>query len=143
MVVTLDEAIALYTKKLWWLVKTTQGSAVQFVQENPQGSGISHFSLSESGGPGAVFRATRELSVNPFFARDSSEGFKLHDFLADGSSWTPVGVTDQPGSNLQQFDLLPVLSGQSQSDGITLRVSSLLKGNAVLYPPEISYELAE
>ena len=145
MVVALDDSLPLYSKKLWWLVKTTQGNAVQFVDENPRGSGISHFSLTESGGPGSVFRFTSEKNVVPIFAKEKSDGFRLHAFLGDGDSGLPVSSSDLPGSNLQQFDLLPVLSAHKspESTHIAVRIASLLKGNAVLYPVEISYELTE
>lgn len=145
MVVALDDSLPLYSKKLWWLVKTTQGNAVQFVDENPRGSGISHFSLTESGGPGSVFRFTSEKNVVPIFAKEKSDGFRLHAFLGDGDSGLPVSSSDLPGSNLQQFDLLPVLSAHNSPEPthIAVRIASLLKGNAVLYPVEISYELTE
>lgn len=145
MVVALDDSLSLYSKKLWWLVKTTQGNAVQFVDENPRGSGISHFSLTESGGPGSVFRFTSEKNVVPIFAKEKSDGFRLHAFLGDGDSGLPVSSSDLPGSNLQQFDLLPVLSAHNspESTHIAVRIASLLKGNVVLYPVEISYELTE
>lgn len=145
MVVALDESLALFSKKLWWLVKTTQGSAVQFALASLTGSGISHFSLSESGGPGSVFRFTGDVNVTPLFAKDSTDGFKLHAFLGDEESGLQVESFELPDSNLQHFDLLPALSADHSPEPtqIDFRIASLLKGNAVLYPVEISYELAE
>ncbi len=145
MSVPLDDAVPLYSKKLWWLVKTTQGEAIQFGIPNPQGSGISHFSLSGSGGPGNVFRFTREFSVTPFFAKDDADGEKLHAFVAEGDSWLALESAEKPASNLNQFDLLPRLPDQTQATDttVTLRLASLLKGNVKFYPPEIIYELVE
>jgi len=146
MSVPLDDALPLYSKKLWWLVKTTQGEAIQFGVDGPQGSGISHFSLSESGGPGAVFRFTREFSVTPYFARGNSDGGeKLHAFIAEGNNWLPLDSSELPASNLNQFDLLQQLPDETQATVTTikLRLASLLKGNVKLYPPEIIYELVE
>lgn len=144
MVIRLEETLRLYQQKLWWLLKTSQGSAIQFVEDNPQGSGITHFNLSDSGGPGQVFRVTREKKVRPYFARDNSTGTKLHAFLQHGQQWLPLANSAVGESNYHQIDLLPLLQahGASLQGKATIHLATLLQGNALLYPPEISYELA-
>jgi hypothetical protein len=145
MSVPLEDSVPLYSKKLWWLVRTTQGKAIQFGKDNPQGSGITHFSLSESGGPGSVFRFTREFSLTPFFAKDDADSEKMHAFIAQGDSWLALESSEETAGNLNQFNLLPGLPDQAQATvtTITLRLASLLKGNVKLYSPEIIYELVE
>jgi len=142
MSVTLDETLPLYSKKLWWLIKTTQGSAVQFV-ENATDSSITYFSLSQTGGPGSVFRITRGQKVQPFFAKDNSEGQKLYAYLKHDNNYLSLPITDSQKNKLQHFDLLPRLleSNAPINGSALLQIASLLKGNTVLYPVEMSYEL--
>ena len=139
----LRDELALYTKKLWWLLKTSQGQAVQFVKNASEESGISFFHLSDSGAPAAQFRFTRGVSVSPVFAADNHELTQLHAFVNASDSRQSVGQALQTETNLQMFNLQSLLPAKSTSvsEDYSIQLSTLLKGGAVIHAAELVYEL--
>ncbi|WP_028885402.1 hypothetical protein [Teredinibacter turnerae] len=141
MSIPLRETLSLFTGKLWWLLKTRQGSAVQFVRTSDPQQNIVYFHISETGGPGRVARVSKAAGVQPLFAKTRKDGNQLHAFFEAPAASSPQTIS--PGANQWHFDLLPQLQASQSAleTSARIHIASLLKGKAHLHPVELSYEL--